>query len=48
MPEGLWVYEVDDFGPMIVTIDTHGANLTADIAVKINKNRDRIIEEMEA
>jgi tartrate/fumarate subfamily iron-sulfur-dependent hydro-lyase beta chain len=47
MPECLWVYEVEDFGPMIVTIDTHGANLTADVAVKINANRDRLIEEME-
>jgi tartrate/fumarate subfamily iron-sulfur-dependent hydro-lyase beta chain len=47
MPECLWVYEVDDFGPMIVTIDTHGANLTADVAVKINANRDRLMEEME-
>lgn len=47
MPECLWVYEVENFGPMIVTIDTHGANLTADIAVKINANRDRLMEEME-
>lgn len=47
MPECLWVYEVENFGPMIVTIDTHGANLTADVAVKINANRDRLIEEME-
>lgn len=48
MPECLWVYEVENFGPMIVTIDTHGGNLTADVAVKINANRDRLIEEMEA
>jgi tartrate/fumarate subfamily iron-sulfur-dependent hydro-lyase beta chain len=47
MPECLWVYEVENFGPMIVTIDTHGANLTADVALKINANRDRLIEEME-
>lgn len=47
MPECLWVYKVEDFGPMIVTIDTHGANLTADVAVTINANRDRLIEEME-
>jgi fumarate hydratase subunit beta len=47
MPECLWVYEVENFGPMIVTIDTHGANLTGDVAVKINANRDRLIEEME-
>jgi tartrate/fumarate subfamily iron-sulfur-dependent hydro-lyase beta chain len=46
MPECLWVYKVENFGPMIVTIDTHGANLTADVGVKVNKNRDRIMEEM--
>jgi fumarate hydratase subunit beta len=46
MPECLWVYKVDNFGPIIVTIDTHGKNLTADVARKINENRIRILEEM--
>ena len=46
MPECLWVYDVEDFGPMIVTIDTHGGNLTADVAEKVNAARDRIIKEM--
>ena len=46
MPECLWVYETRDFGPLIVTIDTHGGNLTADIGKKVNANRDRIIAEM--
>ena len=48
MPECLWVYKVENFGPMIVTIDSHGANLTADVGVKVNKNRDRIMEEMKS
>ena len=48
MPECLWVYKVENFGPMIVTIDTHGANLTADVGAKVNKNRDRIMEEMKS
>ena len=48
MPECLWVYKVENFGPMIVTIDTHGANLTADVAEKIAVNRDRIMKEMKA
>ncbi len=47
MPECLWVYDVEDFGPMIVTIDTHGGNLTADVGAKIADIRDRLIEEME-
>ncbi len=46
MPECLWVYKVENFGPMIITIDTHGANLTADVGAKVNANRDRIMEEM--
>ncbi len=47
MPECLWVYDVEDFGPMIVTIDTHGGNLTADVGAKISEIRDQLIKEME-
>jgi fumarate hydratase subunit beta len=47
MPECLWVYDVEDFGPMIVTIDTHGGNLTADVGAKIFERRDQLIKEME-
>lgn len=48
MPECLWVYEVEDFGPMIITIDTHGNNLTADVAERIERNKQAILREMEA
>ncbi len=27
MPEALWILEVEDFGPLIISIDTHGNNL---------------------
>lgn len=30
MPEALWVLKVNEFGPLIVTIDTEGNNLFAD------------------
>jgi len=46
MPECLWVYDVKDFGPLIVTIDAHGGNLTADVAVKVRQRRDKLMEEM--
>jgi tartrate/fumarate subfamily iron-sulfur-dependent hydro-lyase beta chain len=46
MPECLWVYDVKDFGPMIITIDAHGGNLTADVGKKVDAARDRIIKEM--
>lgn len=46
MPECLWVYEVNDFGPLIVTIDTHGENLTTKVANGVRLRRDKIMEEM--
>lgn len=38
MPEALWLFEVDKFGPLTVTIDSHGTNLTENI-----KNRAKDI-----
>ncbi|KAA0002555.1 MAG: fumarate hydratase [Thermoplasmata archaeon] len=34
MPECLWVFDVERFGPLTVTIDTHGNNLTEDVKKK--------------
>ncbi len=34
MPECLWVFEVERFGPLTVTIDTHGNNLTENVKEK--------------
>ena len=31
MPEALWLFEAEQFGPLVVTIDAHGNNLTEDI-----------------
>ncbi len=46
MPECLWVYDTENFGPLIVAIDSHGGNLTQNVGKKVNANRDRIIAEM--
>jgi fumarate hydratase subunit beta len=45
MPECLWVYEVKNFGPMIVTIDTHGGNLTKQVGDKVQERLENILEE---
>ena len=45
MPECLWVYEVENFGPMIVTIDTHGGNLTQRVGEKVQARLREILEE---
>lgn len=44
MPECLWVYRVEKFGPMIVTIDSHGRNLTEDIKQQVSLNLEKIKE----
>jgi tartrate/fumarate subfamily iron-sulfur-dependent hydro-lyase beta chain len=47
MPECLWVYEVEEFGPMIVAIDTHGNNLTMDVKEKVTARMENILANME-
>lgn len=46
MPECLWVYETKDFGPMLITIDTHRHNLTEDVKRKVMKKKEKIIEAL--
>ena len=47
MPECLWVYDVEDFGPMIITIDTHGNNMTQDVKELVTARMEKIMAEME-
>jgi len=47
MPECLWVYETEDFGPMIVTIDSHGNNMTKNIDELMKAKMKRIMDSME-
>jgi len=47
MPECLWVYETVDFGPMIVTIDTHGNNMTQDVKEGVTARMEEILASME-
>ena len=46
MPEAMWVLEVEDFGPLIVAIDSSGRNLFRDVAVKVEANRSRIYRKL--
>jgi len=34
MPEALWIFDVENFGPLVVTIDAHGNNLTEEVKRK--------------
>jgi fumarate hydratase subunit beta len=45
-PEALWIFEVEDFGPLTVAIDSHGNNLFTDVAKAVEENRRRIYEKL--
>ncbi len=46
MPESLWVYAVEEFGPLTVTIDSHGGNLTDESKKNIEANKEKILQEL--
>jgi len=46
MPEALWILEVEDFGPLIVAIDTHGNNVFEDVRKEVEENRQKIYERL--
>lgn len=46
MPETLWVNQVKDFGPLIVSIDTNGDNLFEKNKVEFNRRKEEKIEEI--
>ncbi|MBX5321170.1 MAG: FumA C-terminus/TtdB family hydratase beta subunit [Candidatus Bathyarchaeota archaeon] len=45
-PEALWIFEVEDFGPLAVAIDSHGNNLFTDVAKSVEENRKRIYQKL--
>ena len=47
MPEAMWILEVEDFGPLVVAIDSFGKNLYRDVAEKVEQNRKRILRRLE-
>jgi len=46
MPEALWVFEVDEFGPLTVAIDSHGSNLFEEVKNKAEESRKKIYEKL--
>lgn len=46
MPETLWTCRVKEFGPLIVSIDTHGGNLFEENKVIFNQKKDQAVEEI--
>ncbi len=46
MPETLWVNRVKDFGPLIISIDTHGNNLIERNKAEFNARKKPIVERI--
>lgn len=42
MPEALWIFEVENFGPLTVAIDTYGDNLYYEVMSKVEANKKGI------
>jgi len=48
MPEALWVFEVEEFGPLTIAIDSHGNNLFEEVKKKAEESRIKIYEKLGA
>jgi len=48
MPEAFWVFEVEDFGPLSIAIDSYGNNLYEDVKKKAEEQRMKIYEKLSA
>lgn len=42
IPEAVWVFEVDKFGPLVVAMDSHGGSLYKDLSRRVEKNMEAI------
>ncbi len=46
-PEAVWLLDVENFGPLIVTMDANGNSLYNDLAKEVQKNLERIHKKIE-
>jgi fumarate hydratase subunit beta len=44
LPEAIWVLKVEDFGPIIITMDSRGKNLYLDVTNKAKNNLSKVYE----
>jgi fumarate hydratase subunit beta len=45
-PEALWIFEVEEFGPLAVAIDSHGNNIFTDVQKKVEENKQKIYQKL--
>ncbi len=42
IPEAIWVFEVEKFGPLVVAMDSHGRSLYKELSTRVEKNMEAI------
>lgn len=45
-PEAMWVFEVSEFGPLLVAVDSHGSNLFKAVAGKVAANTQLVYRRL--
>lgn len=46
IPEAFWMFKVNEAGPFLVTMDSHGNSLHRDVAEEVRKNLERLKAEL--
>jgi fumarate hydratase subunit beta len=46
MPEAMWIFEVEEFGPLAVAIDSYGNNLFTDVQKSVEENKQKIYQKL--
>ncbi|ALM73994.1 FumA C-terminus/TtdB family hydratase beta subunit [Thermococcus barophilus] len=46
IPEALWVFEVENFGPLTVTIDSTGRNYTEEVLNNAKAKREEVLKKL--
>lgn len=46
VPEAVWLFQVYEFGPLLVTMDSEGESIHRDVSKKVKKNLDRELESL--
>jgi len=45
-PEAMWIFEVEEFGPLAIAIDSHGNNIFMDVQKKVEENKQKIYQKL--
>lgn len=46
IPEAIWKFEVEDFGPVVVTIDSKGKSIYEEVGKNVEKNLEKIYQQI--